>query len=398
MVFYYLLIILFAAINSVQSLKGDPYDMLSRIQTECEIEALQVGTALADRFNSLDEGTNKDVRMHNDYLTENLGFAKWLKEGFTPHKKHAHHLQAKGGWLDRPSLNISSHWALEDQWLYMMGDSTQRQVWLTFVAQFVNSTVENDAKDWTRKHCARQDSYRKAHPVGGNFVEEGWDGWCGLNEITCDFPGYGSEGRITYDWKHFAYEDYDEWLFGVYNETGKWSTDKNDRRPDILTLEMGLHTCYHAINGSSVNQTTIKRHEDDIPKLMKAIRNAVDRQLTSDGIPTMVIVSTAGRTGYPDVVHDRCTWRYNRILVHEAHKQGFFVLEREEIERRLVYKTEYSAHNPPMWYELHLPAPSAHIVGTSLLALISCLKKNVTSSFVHEESSSLSSSPRKIKN
>lgn len=384
-------------------MKGDPYEHISRMQTECELEALQVGTALADRYNSLDEASEWDVRLHNDYLIENLGFAGWMGEGLyktngkTPHKNHAPHLQRNGGWAGRQSVNMSSYWALEDQWLYMMGDSTQRQVWATFVSPFANNNFERNAKNWTREHCARQAPNRKVHVSDGNFPEEGWGGRCGNNEVTCDFPGFGSEGRITFDWKHFAYEDYDEWLFGVYNETGKWSNDPNVRRPDILTFEVGLHTCVHSVTANSVNHTTIKRHEEDIPKLMQAVRTAVDRQQTSDGVPTMVIVSTAGRAGGPDVRYDRCSWRYSRILAHEAHKQGFVVLEREEIERRLMFKSEHYDNTRSISLKLHLEAPSPQIVGTALLALISCLRKNVTSSFIHEETSSLSSIPRNIK-
>ena len=208
---------------AAQAIKGDAYDLISRQQTECEVEALQVGTALADRYNSLDEGSERDVRMHNDYLTENLGFADWLKWGLpnsggrTPHKNLAPRLQTNGGWSGLQTVNMSSYWALDDQWIYMMGDSTQRQVWVAFVSSFADNNFERNAKNWTREHCAPQAPNRKVHvsdPVG-SFPEEGWSGRCGVNEITCDFPGFGSEGRITYDWKHFAYEDYDEWLLGV---------------------------------------------------------------------------------------------------------------------------------------------------------------------------------------
>ena len=66
---------------------------------------------------------------------------------------------------------------------------------------------------------------------------EGWGGKCGNNEVTCDFSGYGPSGKITFDWKHFPYEDYDEWLFG---ETGKWGNDTTIRRPDFLTFQVSV--------------------------------------------------------------------------------------------------------------------------------------------------------------
>ena len=209
--------------------------------------------------------------------------------------------------------------------------------------------------------------------------------------MTCDFPGFGAEGKVTFDWKHFAYEDYDEWLFGVHGEMGKWSNDKNIRRPDILTFQIGLHTCFHAVHPTEVNQSMITRHEQDIPILMKAVKTAIERHTADSGVNTVVIVSTAGRVGNPDPRFDQCSWRYNRILTHEAHKHGFVVLEREEIERRLLFKSEHYAATKTMKVALHLEAPAAQIIGTALLALISCLRKNETSSLIHGKSTSFTS-------
>jgi hypothetical protein len=55
--------------------------LLSKIQTECELEALNIGTRLADRYNSLDEDTEWDVRIHHDFLAKYLGFAGWIQMG-----------------------------------------------------------------------------------------------------------------------------------------------------------------------------------------------------------------------------------------------------------------------------------------------------------------------------
>ena len=127
---------------------GEAYQLISRMQTECELEALTAGTMLADRYNSMDEGTEWDIRIHNDYLVENLGFAGWIQMGLygskgkTPHNHHAPSLHRQGGWAGHKTINMSSFWALEDQWLYMMGDSTQRQIWATFVSPFQNNEFE----------------------------------------------------------------------------------------------------------------------------------------------------------------------------------------------------------------------------------------------------------------
>jgi hypothetical protein len=280
---------------------GDAYTMISRHETECELESLSVGSALADRYNSLDEATDWDLRIHNDYLTERLGFAGWInmgveKKGKSTHKIDANELSKKGGWSGFKHVNMSSYWALENQWLYMMGDSTQRQIWATFVSPFQNNDFERNAKEFTREKCARQYPHRKNHhagPNGNSFIEEGWSGKCGNNEVTCDLSGFGPNGIITFDWKHFTYEDYDEWLFG---QAGKWSNDSTVRRPDILTFEIGLHTCMHSFDNKNktMNQTTILRHESELPLFMKAVRLAIDRHKTISGKKTIVIASTAG--------------------------------------------------------------------------------------------------------
>ena len=100
-----------------------------------------------------------------------------------------------------------------------------------------------------------------------------------------------------------------------------------------------------------------------------------------------------GRAGGSEYAIDQCSWRFNRMLAHEAHKQGFAVLEREEIERRLLFKAEHYVPTRNMKPNLHLENPSPNIVATALLTLISCLKKNESSTFIQVKSSSLSSQP-----
>ena len=70
-------------------------------------------------------------------------------------------------------------------------------------------------------------------------------------------------------------------------------------------------------------------------------------------------------------------------------KQGFAVLEREEIERRLLFKGEHYIPTRNMKPNLHLESPAPNIIATALLTLISCLKKNESSTFIDAKSSSL---------
>ncbi len=63
------------------------YSRLTKIQADCELEALNIGTRLADRFNSFDEKTEQDVRLHHDYLVKNMGFAGWIQSGLWKNTK-----------------------------------------------------------------------------------------------------------------------------------------------------------------------------------------------------------------------------------------------------------------------------------------------------------------------
>lgn len=126
---------------------------------------------------------------------------------------------------------------------------------------------------------------------------------------------------MTFDWKHFPYEDYDEWLFG---EDGRWSAKEEtiERYPDILIIQVGLHTCVHAFNPGPANHTMVAQHEAAIPVMMAKIREAVDR-VPKHRERTRVIIQTAGRAGNSDPNGDKCSWRLNRVLAAEAHRNGF---------------------------------------------------------------------------
>jgi hypothetical protein len=331
-------------------------------------------------FNFYQNKFFKSILNNIDFLVENLGFAGWIQTGTwksngqTTQKHHAPTVANQGGWAGLKNISMSAYWSLDNQWLYMMGDSTMRQVWATFVSPFQNNDFERNAKEWTRENCARQYPHRKEHPPNGYFPEEGWGGKCGNNEVTCDFAGFGPEGKITFDWKHFPLEDYDEWLFG---DGGKFATNST-RIPDILVVQLGLHTCFHAFNAQPWNETMIINHSEDIKKYMLLVRQAIDKITSSTQSKVTVIMVTAGRIGNPDPKLDHCIWKLNRITAVEAHMQGFVVLEREEIERRLLFKSEFSNFKT-MKTALHLENPAPQIVGTSLLNLIGCLRKNDTS-------------------
>jgi hypothetical protein len=108
---------------------------------------------------------------------------------------------------------------------------------------------------------------------------------------------------------------------------------------------------------------------------MRAIRVAVDRVNS-----TLVVFLTSGATLTANSSSmDECITRINRITVQEAHSYGFPVLDRGEIERRLMYKS-LQAENPPLISATHLQAPAQNIIATCLLAMLSCLNSTDKSS------------------
>lgn len=226
-------------------------------------------------------------------------------------------------------------------------------------------------------------------------------GPCGVNEVTCHVSGYDENGLLTYDWKHFPLEDYDDWMWGT---SGPWGLEsKETRRPDILVLGgMGLHSCWHAHpeinrmfpnNGVSklslddhhidhehiqVNDTLIASHASSVPRLMKLVKLALSKVNlnstdSSNREHTRVIISTVGMTFIPRV--DICINQFNKIVTDAAHEQGFPVFDRGEIERRLMRKS--IGHNKPLLLnDVHLERPGPAITSTALLGMITCLRNN----------------------
>lgn len=141
-------------------------------------------------------------------------------------------------------------------------------------------------------------------------------------------------------------------------------------------IHVGLHTCIHALANNN-NETMVQQHETAIPIMMKAIRTAIDR-IPSSLPKTTVIIQLPGRAGNTDARIDYCSRRFNRLLAKNAHEFGFSVFEREEIERRLLFKSEYFPDHRTIKPLLHLENPAPNIVGTSLLGLVSCLMRNGT--------------------
>ena len=78
---FWSLLLIFGPMQHITGDYGDPYGLISKVKTECEYEALTIGSKLVDQFNIYDEGTEMNFRLQNDYLVEHLGFARWVGVG-----------------------------------------------------------------------------------------------------------------------------------------------------------------------------------------------------------------------------------------------------------------------------------------------------------------------------
>jgi hypothetical protein len=53
---------------------GRPYTLINRVQTDCEMEAITIGSTLAAYFNGFDEEVSLETRLQLDFLSEHLAF------------------------------------------------------------------------------------------------------------------------------------------------------------------------------------------------------------------------------------------------------------------------------------------------------------------------------------
>lgn len=173
----------------------------------------------------------------------------------------------------------------------------------------------------------------------------------------------------------------------------KGFSGEGNRRPDVLTLQLGLHSCWHAIPDGlyslhlpGVNESMIEAHLADIPRLLAAVRQAIDSYAPTPENSakaytqkTSVIVVTSGSTGMgvQGLRTDNCILRFNRAVSEAAHANGFAVLDRGEIERRIMYKSVESS-KPYLKNDMHLPQPVQNIISTCLLHLLSCMDRDYT--------------------
>lgn len=69
----------------------------------------------------------------------------------------------KSKWVDQKHYSSSPYGVLENQWIYMIGDSTMRQLWSTFTTPFLHNDFERNTHDWINNKCEKQFPPRKQH-------------------------------------------------------------------------------------------------------------------------------------------------------------------------------------------------------------------------------------------
>jgi hypothetical protein len=190
--------------------------------------------------------------------------------------------------------------------------------------------------------------------------------------------------------KHTPLDEYDQWLFGT---EGVWpaAPDTNARVPDVLVVQIGYSTCLPSFDAEK-SATELQHGEDEfnthvqqVDALLDAIKAAVARPQPASSSagdtparPTTVIISTAPRSAVGNSKANFCTWKLNRIIARAAHNRGFIVFEREEMEHRISFKSEYAEDLLQIGAVDAAPAPVSSFVSTALLSMINCLARNET--------------------
>jgi hypothetical protein len=183
--------------------------------------------------------------------------------------------------------------------------------------------------------------------------------------------------------------------------------------PDILVVQVGHHLCtlahLKAYRDADRWTQLAEQHFTLLVKSLQSLREQWkpfgSRIIIS--LPSRVFynATTINTREYPDEEmkeqHDNinyCHWRLNGLYTYIAHQHGFLVLTREEIEHRLVFKTEHSyavvdpqavrtnAHiavenvrkmTRPRLQEM-MEFPGAPIIAASLVEMLHCLDRNQT--------------------
>jgi hypothetical protein len=136
---------------------GDAYGLISALQTECEMEALTVGSRLSDAFNSYDETVGLIGRTQHRFFQRQPFFFRLLHHGLEQQRKAAGHHnsglkpQHEERLHKNSTINSGAFGHLADKWVYFLGDRSLFPVVQTLLSPFHAADV--DSEQWKQQHC-----------------------------------------------------------------------------------------------------------------------------------------------------------------------------------------------------------------------------------------------------
>ncbi|RYH25570.1 hypothetical protein EON65_15495 [archaeon] len=243
-----------------------------------------------------------------------------------------------------------------------------------------------------------------------------------VDDQTCHVKGYGPTGQLSYERRDLLVENLPDGkdFFSAHPVFGlKLDADQPARLPDVLVVQVARHACTLAslkefkdadnwMRITEANQAKLMKQLQDLKQQLKSQRNhALNVILMLPGralynattINTKTFDKSEYRSIYDDL--DYCIWRLNGLMTFVAHEHGIPVHWREEIEHRLLLKTEqfYGTHdmqavasngdiaiehvsffNRPKCEQLVL-FPGSQVVAASLIEMLHCFDKNQTFAF-----------------
>ena len=137
------------------------YGMINRVLTECEYDAMTVGSKLGDAFHSFDEKTAISECLSSDYLSEHLGFESYMISKANNGKGK------QNGWTNCSKISECKYWSLENKWVHILGDSKAHQIWETFVRPLLEK--KSSYQEYASERCTKQNHTSRNVPPGYTF-------------------------------------------------------------------------------------------------------------------------------------------------------------------------------------------------------------------------------------
>lgn len=204
-----------------------------------------------------------------------------------------------------------------------------------------------------------------------------------MDGFVCHTAGFGPLGKISLEIQDTLLEFQTPSVL-----TNHPVLTSNETRPNAVILQVGFMACYLPFNDSlHFQESLITDSEKKIQPLLTTIKQSILSSHSAISKPnsnvqtTALVISLAGRSLLSNDKANYCTWKLNRMIAYEAHKLNIPVLEREEIEHRLLFRSEPLADTVVTLKEIN-KIPGPQIVGASLISLLSCLETNITFSII----------------